>query len=84
MMPLFIEAGMFEKLAKWLEYKLELVLISKKIKKWRVKLDHAKCMQSMQTWSWDIFQSNGPIWKSGIPSWLLELQDHFYDMQWMN
>ena len=40
---------------------------------------YTKCMQTMKTWSHDIFQSDGPIWESGISSWPLESQDHFYD-----
>ena len=33
MQPLFIEAGVFEKLARWSKYELGHVLISKKIEK---------------------------------------------------
>ena len=36
-----------------------------------------KCIQTMKTWFCDIFQSDGPIWKSNVLSWLLESQDHF-------
>ena len=34
-------------------------------------------MRTVQTWSCDIFQSDGLIWKSDIPSRSLEPQDHF-------
>ena len=38
-------------------------------------------MQIMNIWSFDIFQSDGPIWESDILLQLLESQYHFYDMQ---
>ena len=42
-------------------------------------------MLTVQTWSCDIFQSDGPIWKSDIPSWSLEFQNHFYICnEWIN
>ena len=44
-----------------------------------------KCMQTVQTWSCDIFQSNVPTWKSGTPSWSWESQDHFMVCnEWIN
>ena len=44
-----------------------------------------KCMQTMKTWSCNIFQSNGPIWKSNVLSWFLESQDHFMICdEWFN
>ena len=45
-----------------------------------ISFTHTKCMQTVKTWSHDIFQSDGPIWELGISSWLLESEDHFYDM----
>jgi len=39
-------------------------------------------LQTMNIWSCDIFQSDGPICESGIPSQPLESQDYFYGMQW--
>ena len=41
-------------------------------------------MWTVQTWSCDIFRSNGPIRKLETPLRLSESQDHLYDMQWMN
>ena len=45
-----------------------------------------KWMQTVQTWSSDIFQSDGPIWKSDTPLWLLEPQDFFFMIcnEWIN
>ena len=41
-------------------------------------------MLTVQTWSCDIFQFDGPIWKPETSLRPLESRDHFYDMQRMN